>query len=408
MNSWEAVYLEHTFDRLKELVDAGAEVGAERFVLDDGWFMGRRHDFAGLGDWFVDPAVWPDGLHPIVNHVREKGMQFGLWFEPEMINPDSDLARAHPEWILSAGDRMPPLSRHQQVLDLAEPGAYNYILERISSLVAEYHIDYIKWDHNRDLVDAGRSSTGRAGVHDQTLALYRLVDELKARHPWLEIESCSSGGGRVDLGILARMDRIWASDCIDALERQQIERWTGLVVPPEMIGSHVASPRAHTTARTHDLSFRAATALFSHFGIEWDVAKASAAEREQLSSWIKIYKKYRNLLHTGRVMRTDSPDPAYDVHGTVAQDGSEAIYALVALATTVWAPPGPVRLPGLQAEAKYRITVLGNSERPDHGGNTAWWDAGLVLSGAVLGTVGIQAPAQYPEHSVLIHLERIE
>jgi len=410
MNSWEAVYFDHRLDRLKALVDAGAEVGVERFVLDDGWFLGRRDDSAGLGDWYVDPAVWPAGLAPLAEHVRSRGMQFGLWFEPEMVNPDSNLAREHPDWILSVGDRLPPEARFQQVLDLAEPDAYSYILDRISSLVSELGIDYIKWDHNRDLVEPGRTSTGRAGVHDQTTALYRLIDELKERHPGLEIESCSSGGARVDLGILERTDRIWVSDCIDALERQQIERWTGVLVPPEMMGSHVSSPRSHTTARTHDLSFRSATAFFGHFGIEWDLVSATAAERAELAEWIALHKRFRGLLHHGRVVRTDSPDPALDVHGVVAGDQSEALYAIVALGTSVWSPPGPVRLPGLDPQALYRLETLPAPELPRFGpkrSTVPWWDSPPQLSGRVLGVIGIQAPAQFPEHSVIIHAVRV-
>ena len=257
LNTWEAVYFDHRLDRLTALADTAAELGVERFVLDDGWFRHRRDDTAGLGDWYVDEDVWPDGLHPLVNHVRGLGMEFGLWVEPEMVNPDSDLARAHPEWVREA-----PPWRNQQVLDIAQPDAYAYLLERLDALVSEYAIDFLKWDHNRDLV---------GGAHAQTLAAYRLLDELRERHPALEIESCSSGGSRVDLGILARTDRVWASDTNDALERQAIQRWTQLLLPPELVGSHVGPPRAHTTGRTHDLSFRVATALFGHFGIEWDI-----------------------------------------------------------------------------------------------------------------------------------------
>lgn len=193
LNTWEAVYFDQDVAVLTELAELAAEIGVERFVLDDGWFRHRRDDHAGLGDWYVDESVWPGGLHAFADHVREAGMQFGLWFEPEMINVDSDLARAHPEWILSAGYRLPPEGRHQQVLDLAEPGAFAYILERMSALITEYGIAYIKWDHNRDLVEPGRAAHGRAGVHEQTRAVYRLIDTLKSRHPGLEIESCSSG-----------------------------------------------------------------------------------------------------------------------------------------------------------------------------------------------------------------------
>ena len=157
--------------------------GVERFVLDDGWFTGRRDDTAGLGDWFVDETVWPDGLHPLVDHVTGLGMEFGLWVEPEMVNPDSDLARSHPDWILRGRMSLPPASRQQQVLDLAHPEAYAYILARLMSLLAEYPIAYLKWDHNRDLVDAGTGPDGVARVREQTLALYRLFDDLKAAHP---------------------------------------------------------------------------------------------------------------------------------------------------------------------------------------------------------------------------------
>ena len=169
-------------------------LGIERFVLDDGWFRHRRSDQAGLGDWFVDEGVWPDGLHPLVDHVHGLGMDFGLWFEPEMINLDSDLAREHPDWVFQT-DHGPGLpSRYQHVLDLGHPAAYAFVLERMSTLVGEYRIAFIKWDHNRPLVDAGHSPDGSPGVHIHTEAVYVLMAEPKARHPGLEIESCCGGG----------------------------------------------------------------------------------------------------------------------------------------------------------------------------------------------------------------------
>ncbi|MFF9112194.1 alpha-galactosidase [Streptomyces sp. NPDC014776] len=410
LNTWEAVYFRHDQDKLKALADAAAEVGAERFVLDDGWFQGRRDDTAGLGDWYVDKDVWPDGLHPLVDHVHALGMQFGLWFEPEMVNPDSDLARAHPEWIMATGGRTPPAARHQQVLDLGHAEAYAYLLQRLDSLVTEYGIGYIKWDHNRDLVEAGHGPRGTAGVHAQTAAVYRLIDELRARHPELEIESCSSGGGRIDLGILERTDRVWTSDCIDALERQQIQRWTGLLLPPELLGSHVASPVAHTTGRAHTLDFRAATALFGHFGIEWDLTLASPAERARLAEWVAAYKRLRPLLHTGTVVRADHHDPALWLHGVVAPDRSRAVYALVQTATSVQSPPGRVRLPGLDPDALYRLAPLAPGDRPEGptGFALPWWRGdGVELPGHVLTTAGVQAPAQYPERAVLVEARRI-
>ncbi|MEK8228278.1 alpha-galactosidase [Oerskovia sp. M15] len=183
------------------------------------------------------------------------------------------------------------------------------MLERLDALLSEYDISYLKWDHNRDLLDAGHGPHAPAAVRDQTLALYRLLDTLRERHPGVEIESCASGGARVDLAILERTDRIWASDCIDPVEREPIDRWTGLLVPPEMVGSHVGSPVAHSTGRATSLDFRAAAAFFGHLGIEWDLTTASEAERERLAAWVGAHRGLRGLLHAGRSVHADHPDP---------------------------------------------------------------------------------------------------
>jgi alpha-galactosidase len=410
LNTWEAVYFDHSLGKLVALADAAAEVGAERYVLDDGWMRHRRNDRAGLGDWYPDEKVWPDGLSPLVEHVHGLGLQFGLWVEPEMINPDSDLARAHPDWIMATGGRTPPAWRSQQVLDLTHPEAFAYLLERLSSLVGEYRIDYLKWDHNRDLVDAGHQPTGHPAVHEQTLATYALMDELRRRYPELEIESCSSGGGRIDLAVLERTDRVWGSDTNDALERQSIQRWTQLLLPPELIGTHVGPADAHTTGRKHDLSFRAGTALFGHFGIEWDIVSASPQERAELARWIVLYKEVRHLLHTGRVVRAEHPDPALWVHGVVAQDGAEALFALVTTATAVTSPPGRIRLPGLESDRSYRVVPQPPGDHPvgiiDPLG-VPWLNAdGVTLPGQVLERVGLQAPELHPEQILLLRVVR--
>jgi alpha-galactosidase len=408
INTWEAVYFNHDLAKLTALADVAAQVGVERFVLDDGWFRHRRSDRAGLGDWYVDETVWPGGLHPLVDHVRRLGMQFGLWVEPEMVNPDSDLARAHPEWIMATGGRLPPEARYQQVLDLGHADAYSYILERLDALLSEYDIGYLKWDHNRDLIDAGHSPRGEAGVHVQTLQLYRLLDGLRARHPNVEIESCASGGSRVDLGVLEHTDRIWSSDCNDALERQLIQRWTGTLLPPEMIGAHVGPTISHTTGRVHTLDFRAGTALFGHFGVEWDLTEATDAERARLTEWIRLYKELRGLLHTGTVVRSDHLDPSLWVHGVVAADRSEAVYALATTATGVWSPPGRVRLPGLDPDTAYRVAPLPPGDQL-HGPTRyplGWWNSGAELSGRALALAGVQVPALFPERLVLIRATR--
>jgi alpha-galactosidase len=405
LNTWEAVYYDHRLERLRGLADLAARLGVERFVLDDGWFRHRRGDTAGLGDWYVAEDVWPQGLTPLIEHVRSLGMEFGLWVEPEMVNPDSDLFRAHPDWVLSQPGRLPPAWRHQQVLDLVNPETYAYIRDRLDALLAGHDIAFLKWDHNRDLIEAGHA--GRPGVHAQTLAIYQLLDELRERHPTVEIESCASGGARVDLGILARTDRIWASDTNDALERQTIQRWTQLLLPPELVGTHVGPTRAHTTGRVHALSFRVATALFGHFGIEWDIASASADEQRALAEAIAFYRRMRQLLHTGEVVRADHPDPSAYLHGVVARDRSEALFAYVQLATSSLETPGAARLPGLDRDRAYRVAPLAVAGAPETGHVTPprWYDkGGVTLTGKALAEVGLQLPVLHPEQALLLHL----
>jgi alpha-galactosidase len=409
LNTWEAVYFDHDLDRLLDLAQTAAEIGVERFVLDDGWFRGRRGDAAGLGDWTVDPDVWPQGLHPLFDRVRELGMQVGLWVEPEMVNLDSDLVRAHPDWLLSSPGRLPLPWRHQQVLDLARADAFGYLLDALDALVTEYRLDYLKWDHNRDLHLT--SHDGRPGVHAQTAALYRLLDALRERHPGLEIESCASGGGRVDLGILERTDRVWASDTNDAVERQQIQRWTGLLLPPELVGSHVGPPRAHTTGRVVDLGMRLLTSLFGHAGIEWDVTSCNAEERSRLRAWSTLYRELRPLLHGGVTVRADLPDDGALLHGVVSHDRSHAVYAYVRLRTGDLVQDGAVPLPGLDSARRYRVRL--RTELTDEGaaapfvGLTAGppWTRkgdGLALPGSALGTSGVTLPLLRPASGVLV------
>jgi alpha-galactosidase len=406
LNVWEAVYFDHDLAKLAELVDVASEIGVERFVLDDGWFLGRRNDFAGLGDWAVDPAVWPDGLDPLIDRVTSSGMQFGLWFEGEMVNADSDLYRAHPEWIFQAGGRIPPEGRHQQVLDLGHRGAYEHVLGQVDALLNDYDISYIKWDHNRVLTEAAHF--GAAGVRRQTQAIYRLFDELKRRHPGLEIESCASGGGRVDLGMAAHVDRFWTSDCNDALERQYIQRYTQFAIPPELLGSHIGPTHSHTTGRVHSLAFRATTALFGHAGIEWDITETSLEERLALASWSAYYKRKRGLLHSGRVVRVQQPDDTSFVHGVVAHDGSEAVFAYVQLSAANGSSPSRFLVPGLDPDARYRVRLVepaGAAQSVQ--AQTPPWLVGIEASGLALAEIGLRPPILLPENAILIELDRL-
>ena len=411
INVWEAVYFDHDLDRLLDLAERAAAAGVERYVLDDGWFGGRRNDTSSLGDWVVSPDVWPEGLHPLVDRVRELGMQFGLWFEPEMINPDSDLARAHPEWVMAARADWPVESRTQQVLNLSIPEAYEHIKARMLAILDEYPIGYIKWDHNRDLTEAGdQTRGGRAAVHAQTQAYYRLLDELRAAHPELEIESCSSGGARVDLGVLERTDRVWVSDNIDPHDRQRMLRWTTQLVPPEFLGSHIASGRSHTTGRRHDLSFRAGTAVFGHLGIEWDLAQATADELDELGAWVTFYKDHRDLLLGGTLVRMDGYDEQFMVHGVVAPDRSRALLAMATMDSIMPDPGARLRFRGLDPARRYRLQPVLPGRDPAGLLPPPWWGAdrsGQIVTGAVLERAGVTVPRIFPDQVVLYRADAV-
>ena len=407
LNVWEAVYFDHDFGRLAALADIAVGIGVERYVLDDGWFHGRRSDRSGLGDWWVDETVWPAGLHQLADHVRARGMQFGLWVEPEMVSPDSELYRDHPEWILSAGRRVPPLQRHQLVLDLTRPEVTAYLLERIGELLSEYPVDYVKWDCNRDIIDAGSGArAGAPAAHAQAVAVYALLDELRGRHPGVEWESCAAGGGRIDLAMLERVQRVWTSDMTDALARQSIQRWTGQLVPPEYLGAHVSAPFSHQTGRYVPLSLRCATALFAHFGIEWDITRASQEDLAELAQWIQLYKRCRRLVHSGRVVRLETPDDTAWMHGVVSGDQSAALMSYVQLDEPANDQPAALRVPGLDPGRRYRVTDVTPGPRlPRRSGLT---DAGLPAleaSGAALAEIGLAIPAQRALTALVILIE---
>jgi alpha-galactosidase len=409
LNVWEAVYFDHDFGRLAMLADAAASIGVERYVLDDGWFHGRRSDRAGLGDWWVDEAVWPHGLHQLADYVRARSMQFGLWIEPEMVNPDSELYRAHPDWILSTGLRVPPLQRHQLVLDLTRPEVAGYLLDRISTLLTEYPIDYIKWDCNRDIIDAGSAArAGAPAAHEQAVAVHALLDELRRRYPGVEWESCAAGGGRIDLATLERVERVWTSDMTDALARQSIQRWTGQLVPPEYLGAHVSAPFSQQTGRYMPLSLRCATALFAHFGIEWDISRASQEELAELAQWIQLYKRYRRLIHSGRVVRLETPDDTAWMHGVVAADQSAALMSYVQLDQPRNDQPAAMRVPELDPVRRYRVTdVTPGAGLSSRSGLADGRIACVEVSGAALAEIGLAIPAQRTLAAAVILVEAL-
>ena len=299
---------------------------------------------------------------------------------------------------------LPPSARQQQVLDLSQPEAYAHIAGRLHALLDEYPIAYLKWDHNRDLVDAAGGPAGGARVHEHTLAVYRLIDELKAAHPGLEIESCASGGARVDLGILDRTDRVWTSDSLDPLERLDNQKHTGLVVPPEMLGMHLTSPVVHSSGRTVSLGLSGAVALFGHFGIEWDLTTLDDAGRSEIAEWVALAKRLRPLIASGRVVHVDGTDPGIDVRGMVARDAASAAFTIVQTATSAAYPPGRIRLPGLDPVRTYRLRVVMRDGDDAGQSALAWTRSGAVLTGLQLAEVGVRPPVQRPQQAMVVEL----
>jgi len=401
LNTWEAVYFDHSTAALQELATSAAELGIERFVLDDGWFGSRRDDDRGLGDWWVSREVYPDGLGPLISHVRGLGMEFGIWVEPEMVNPDSDLYREHPQWALTTAGYEPVLGRNQLVLDLANPDAFAHVLGQLDAVLRDHDVAYVKWDMNRNHVQ-GSGSEGAAGTHAQTLAFYALLDALRERHPTVEFESCASGGGRIDHEVLRRVERVWTSDCNDALERQTIQWGASMLIPYELMGAHIGPSRSHTTGRVQSLAFRSLTALFGHLGVEWNVLDLADDERAQLGEVIALHKRFRPLLHTGDSVRFDpvlnGQTAASHAYGVYAPDRREALVVHAQLTTGMSLLPPPLRLPGLLADVSYVVEQV-----PLPGARLVWPGSGIVLTGAQLAVHGVQV-YEYPESGMLLHL----
>jgi alpha-galactosidase len=299
-NTWEAVYFDFDEGRLGALARQAAALGCERFVLDDGWFKGRCDDRRALGDWTPDPFRFPQGLRPLIDEVQRLGMTFGLWVEPEMVSPDSDLMRARPDWALGAGGPLPGM-RHQLVLDLAREDVASHVHDAVASLLRAHPVSYLKWDFNRDLFPP--TSAGRAVSHARTQALHALLAKLRAGFPDVEIETCSSGGARLDLGVLAHTHRVWPSDNTDPVSRLRILRWASLAAPLEVLGSHVAGVPNPSTGRSHGMGLRCALALFGWMGVEADPSRLDADERAILSRAITLRKAWRARLAAPRVVR---------------------------------------------------------------------------------------------------------
>ena len=403
-NTWEAVYFELSYDRLCELADLAAEVGAERFVLDDGWFKNRKSDKAGLGDWFVDNTVFEDGLGPLIDHVKAKNMEFGLWVEPEMVNPDSDLYRAHSDWVLNADPAPLILSRNQLVLDLTRTEVQTYLFERLDALLTEYSISYLKWDMNRAVYQPNNQG-GRAVGHYQTNALYTLLGRLRAAHPAVEIESCSSGGGRADFGILGFTDRIWTSDSNDALDRLRIQKGFSMFFPAEVMGAHIGPGVCHITGRILSMETRAGVAMFGHMGIEANLLEMDDDQTETLKAGVALHKKHRQLIHSGNLVRlnTQSNENGF---GIIAQDGGEALFSYAQLDSLSHSVGGRLQFIGLDSNGLYQVSIVWPQEPKSYSTSILDVINGSVISGEALTKAGIQLPIMHPASLLVFHLIR--
>ncbi|HDS3786697.1 TPA: alpha-galactosidase [Enterobacter ludwigii] len=412
LNTWEGIYFSHDPAYIMRMADEAAALGVERFIIDDGWFKGRNDDHAALGDWYLDEKKYPDGLTPVINHVKKRGMEFGIWIEPEMINPDSDLYRAHPDWVLALPGYTQATGRHQLVLNLNIPQAFDYLVERMSWLLGEHAIDYVKWDMNRELVQPGHH--GKAAADAQTRQFYRLLDVLGERFPHIEFESCSSGGGRIDYEVLTRSHRFWASDNNDALERNTIQRGMSYFFPPEVMGAHIGHHKCHATFRQHSIAFRGLTALFGHMGLELDPLTVDAQEREGYRHYAALHKQWREVIHHGTQWRVDMPDASTLAQGIVSEDKTQGLFMVSQLAMPDYTLMMPLRMPGLDAQAQYCITLLDhpNIRLTGEGGHTmrklpAWMETSQTASGEWLMQAGIALPILDPETAILIGVERV-
>ncbi len=404
LNTWEGNYFDHQIDSLKAQARAAATLGIERFVLDDGWFGRRDDDTSSLGDWFVDKRKYPDGLKPLVDHVISLGMEFGIWFEPEMVNPNSDLFRKHPEWLLQVKGRAKPLSRSQLVLDLTQKAVTDYVFDRIDDVLKSCAVSYIKWDMNRDMMHAA-SIGGHAVVSKQTHALYALLERVHLAHPTVEIETCASGGGRIDYGILRYTQRIWTSDCTDALERIDIQRGASLFIPPEILGSHISAVPNHQTHRVHTLAFRATVALAYHMGVELNPLDLDDTARVELKYWIDLHKRLRPWLHGGVGEFHLAPLDGFSAWGVVTPD---KIIIIMAQATYMKAEQAPPLRIAHTLSGQWRVAAVHpatithrrvSEDQKNLLDGTDTFDIRCLAQG------GLALPVLHPESAIVIELE---
>lgn len=371
VNNWEATYFDFTAERILEIAEAGKELGIELFVLDDGWFGKRDNDKTSLGDWFVNNRKLPNGLNKLASDVEAKGMKFGLWFEPEMVSVDSDLYREHPDWCLHVPGRQSSESRNQLVLDLSREDVCKEITKRVSDILGNVPISYVKWDMNRNMTEIGSAllppDRQRETAHRYMLGLYKILEEITASFPHVLFESCSGGGGRFDPGMLHYMPQTWTSDNTDAVSRLKIQYGTSLVYPVSSIGAHVSAVPNHQVQRTTSISMRGDVAMSGNLGYELDLTRLSEEDKIAVKNQVSYYKEIRSLIQFGEFYRLKSPFEGNETAWlfTNKKKTEVIVYYFKVLAEPA-ASASVLKLRGIDVNKEYQVngtdTVYGGDE----------------------------------------------
>lgn len=365
VNNWEATYFNFNADKIEQIASAGRDLGIELFVLDDGWFGKRNDDTTSLGDWVVDKNKLPDGLEDLVKRVRGLDMQFGLWFEPEMISPDSDLYRQHPDWCLHVEGRRRTEGRQQLILDFSRQEVGDAVADMVRGILRSAPITYVKWDMNRNMTEIGSAALPperqRETAHRYMLGLYRVMEQLTTEFPHILFESCSGGGGRYDPGLLYYMPQTWTSDNSDAVSRLKIQYGTSLVYPLSSMGAHVSAVPNHQVHRNTSLRTRGHAAMSGNFGYELDLTAFSEQEKEEVREQVKLYKEIRHLVQFGDFYRLRNPFEGNEAAWTiVSEDRSEAVLYYFRILSEANEPIRWLRTMGLDPEGDYKCLEDGN------------------------------------------------
>lgn len=381
INNWEATYFEFDTEKLLKIAKEASGLGIEMLVMDDGWFGAREDDNCALGDWTVNEGKLQGGLKFLVDEVNKLGLQFGIWFEPEMISPDSALYRAHPDWAIAVNGRTAGLARNQYVLDFSRKDVLDYIYESVASVLRSANITYVKWDMNRPLSDIGSAAlpSDRQGelYHRYVLGVYELQERLTKEFPDLLLENCSGGGARFDPGMLYYSPQIWCSDDTDAIERLEIQEGTSMIYPLSAMGAHVSDCPNHTVGRVTPFETRGYVALAGTFGYELDVTKIPQEDRAMIPDQIAMYHKYNDLVRMGDYYRiaSYSENRMFDCWEVVSKDKKEALVTFIQVLNRANSHSRRIKLKGLAAQKKYKIEDASDAK---------------VYSGSTLMNAGIQ------------------